>query len=248
MIKNLVVSGCSFTAGKNSWARCVQDQLSVPNLFNVGSIGAGNRYIASSIIDVLQHHCLAPKETVILAMWSGPGRVDELVSGEYWYLLEDYPYKTFVLDCDDTYWIHSGGRGNSWLDHQETKKLFQHKYVTSDPFVLCKETLVHMSHLQNFLQNHGFRYKFMSYVNYWIPDKESVGNGDFSLTHFCSDWPTYRALEFQHWIFVNQQKDSLYEFCAAHDCVSSDNFHPTSLGHQQFAQQIILPQLDFEYT
>jgi len=245
VIKNLVTSGCSFTMGDQSWTTVIQNELNIPRLFNLGSSGAGNRYIVNSVIDTIQYNQLLPQDTFVLVMFSGPARFDEIVSGEYWYLLSDYHWKTKLHTGEDGYWIHSGGRGNSWQDHNETVKLFIQKYVVSDPLTICKETLVAILALENFLQSRGFEYRFMSYVNYWTSDKESVAQGDFSLTHFCSHLPAYQEINFDKWIFSNDKKDCLYEFCFANHYLKEDNFHPTSFGHQEFAKNVILTQIDY---
>ncbi len=244
MIQNLVTSGCSFTAG-NSWPNVIQKITNIPNLFNLGSPGSGNRYIANSVIDTIQYNKLTPENTLVLVMWSGPGRLDERICGEYWYLLDDYFYKANLTHGEDGYWVHSGGRSGCWLDHRETTKLFQQKYIVSDPISLCKETLAYMLFLENFLQNHKFNYRFMSYLNYWSHDRESVlPNGDFSLTYFCEQLPAYQAINFDQWIFVNDRKDSLYEFCFENQWLGDDNYHPNLIGHREFVQKIILPHLD----
>lgn len=242
--KNLVVSGCSFTQGDESWAHVIQKHFNIAKLFNLGSGGAGNRYICNSVIDAVQHNHLAPEETLVLVMWSGPSRFDELVSGEYWHLLSDYHYKIKSDHNEDGYWIHSGGRGNSWQDHVETVKLFRQKYVVSDPLAICKQTLANILALENFLQNRAFDYRFMSYVNYWKAGEESTVQGDFSLTHFCGDLPAYQQLDFDRWIFSNTGKDCLYEFCLENQLLEDDQFHPTTTGYREFVRRIILPQID----
>ncbi len=243
MIENLLTSGCSFTQGNKTWACSISNHLDIPNLFNMGSSGAGNKYICSSVIDAIQYYNLNPCNTLVLVMWSGPSRRDILVSGEYWYLLSDYLYKTKLNDTGDTYWVHSGGRSNSWLRHAEVKKIFQHQYISVDPICDCKEALTHIVNLANFLENHGFVYRFMSYLNYWIHGKESTTNGDFCIPHFASNLPIYQNLNFDNWVFANDQKDGIYEFCHDHDCLSDDAFHPGKKGHDLFVEKVLAPQL-----
>jgi hypothetical protein len=244
MIKNLVTSGCSFTAGKKTWAQVVCDRLRIPNFYNVGSAGAGNRYIAQSVVDAVQHYCLDTSETLVLVMWSGAGRLDALVSGEYWYLLSDYYYKTKINDLGDNYWIHSGGRSNAWMDHHETKKIFQHQYIISDPCCCCKETLDNIRDLESYLQNHEILYKFMSYVNYWNDQQESTANGDFCIPTFTAHLPMYQQLNLRNWIFVNNQKDCIFEFCRDNSCISDDGFHPSLQGHELFVDTVMMSYLN----
>lgn len=246
MIKNLVTSGCSFTAGDRTWARYICDCLGIKNFFNLASGGAGNRYIASSVIDAIHYHDLAPEETLVLVMWSGVNRQDALVSGEYWYLLSDYLYKAKFNDSADTYWVHSGGRSNSWMDHDEVKKIFLHRYTSVDPYCDCKETLDNILKLENYLENNNFDYRFMSYLNYWTPQLESTVNGDFCIPYFAEHLSIYQKFNFKNWIFVNDQKDCIFEFCQAQNELSQDNFHPSRQGHYLFARTVLQPLLNQE--
>lgn len=246
LIKTLVTSGCSFTQGQLSWAGFLQQSLGASDFFNLGAAGAGNRYIASSVIDCIEHNRIDPDTAMIMVMWSGPARKDALVSGEYWHLLSDYHLKTSMQNCPDSYWIFSGGKSNSWPDHKETVKLFEQSYLVSDPVTLCKETLENITRLQDYLQMRGFRYRFMSYANVWRSKTESVVNGDYSLAHFVGNLPLYPSLQQNHWVFVNTAFDCIHEFCLERNLLTRDRFHPSPEGHQQFVQQVLLPNINNE--
>ena len=55
MIENLIVSGCSFTQGNQSWANVVAEDFAIKKLVNLATPAAGNCYIANSIIDKNRH-------------------------------------------------------------------------------------------------------------------------------------------------------------------------------------------------
>lgn len=245
MIKNLVTSGCSFTESINqgkSWASELATLLQVENHVNMAKGAAGNVYICNSIIDCLETKHFDPRHTLVLVMWSGPDRKDVLVSGEYWYLLNAYPNKIVVNDPDG-YWIFSGGRGNSWQDFEETRKLFEPFYVSSDPHVMCKETLRSMLHLQSYLLARGYLYRFMSYMNYFLPDlkTQSIDMGSLNIPFFSQSIIDFQNLDFTNWIFWNKNKDTIYEFCRTNDLIGDDNCHPSKQGHKQYAEQVLLP-------
>jgi hypothetical protein len=244
MIKNIVASGCSFTLAP-SWAESVASHFQF-DLYNLGRDAAGNRYIANSVIDCLEYENLDPESTLVMVMWSGPNRKDVLVSGEYWYLLTDYPWKSKFNDYEDCYWIFSGGVSNSWYDHKECRKIFEQSYIMADPFTICKESLENIIKLQTYLKQHRYRYFFMSYVNYWVPDSESVVNGDYSIEHFVGHLPIFQQIDWKPWIFCSNTRDGIYEFSRDRFILDADQFHPSQSAHKRFATEIIIPRLTKE--
>lgn len=247
MIKNLIVSGCSFTDNRRhpTWVDTVAEQLTTTTVINLGRAGAGNAYISQSVIDCLTRNHFAPTETMVIVMWSGPDRHDVRVAGDYWYLLEDYHSKTNIGDPDG-YWVFSGGRSNSWIDHVETRKLFLHHYTTIDPVIMCSQTLYQILMLSVYLEHQGFSQYFMSHLNYWDsdPSRESVTDGSLNVAFFCRNLPIFQCMAFDRWIFSNNNKDSIYEFCRDRDLLSADQFHPSAMGHKLYAEQIIAPYLE----
>lgn len=240
-MKNLLVGGCSFTAGCESWAGTVAQDLEL-QLTNLAQGAAGNQYIAASVMDAVCRNNFSADDTLIMVMWSGAGRRDMRVSGEYWHLIGDYKFKSSG-DTPDSYWIFSGGRANSWQDHIETRKLFGPGYVSSDPFVLCRETLESMANLERFCVANRFKYKFMSYTNHWNSSVSSMANGDFSLAHYCTDIHSYVQPDGPAWIFASASKDCIYEVCASRNMLHNDGFHPSIQGQQYYAREVILPHL-----
>lgn len=243
MIENLLVSGCSFTWGNQSWANIVAQEFGIKNLVNLASPAAGNYYISNSVIDYIETCNPDPSNTVVLVMWSGIGRKDLIIDGELWYLLSDYQLKHKYNDAPDSYYIFSGGLSNAWMDHPKVSELFKPLYLASDPFTICKESLQNFSRLHDYLALRNYKFKFTSYLNYWSPTIESVSNGDYSLGHFAKDMPAFRCLNFDPWFFVDEQKNSLYEFAKTNAQLSADNFHPTASGHKKYALDIVTPAI-----
>lgn len=240
-IKTLITSGCSFTAGSNTWPNCLAEQLDC-DLINLGVGGAGNDYISASVIDLLESQDFDPGHTMIAVMWSGIGRKDFCVSGEYWYWLDDYAYKSHSNSFEDTYWVHSGGL-SGWQLHPGSRETFAAYYKFTDPLVLCKDSLCNMSRLTDYLQNKQYHYRFMSYQNYWRTDSQSSSNGDYTLGWFAQDIPLYQNLDFDRWIFVDDDKNSIFEFCRDSGLLSDDRFHPTRDGHRAWVEKVMLPKL-----
>jgi hypothetical protein len=249
MIKTLLVSGCSFTSShaRIAWPDHTAKHLGIDRVVNLAYGGAGNDYICNSIIDYIEDQNPDPATTLVMAMWSGPSRRDILVSGEYWYLLGDYIGKAKYQDRADCYWVFSGGRSNSWIDHPETRKLFEPLYVSDDPFVLCKQTLANIVKLQSYLESKRYRFKFTSFVNYWNPDVASGIIGEFSIGHFAKDLPIYKNLNFEHWFFNDAQRNCFGEYALERGLIEADGFHPTEEAHGLYAENIVVPNLkDFK--
>jgi hypothetical protein len=244
VITNLVVNGCSFTQG-NSWAQSVNSTLKPNNYKNLAQGGAGNFYISNSTIDYLSSSDLDPAETLVIIMWSGSGRKDIRISGEWYYHFRNqYCFLANAFNGNESeYYLFSGGLSNSWLSNSTVKQVFEWAYKLSDPVTLCKDTLMHIINLENYLKVHGYQYRFTGYVNQWsdVADHSPL-SGDYSLGHFLKDVPMYKKYSFDNWIFVDQERRCLGEF--ATEIGELDNTgHPTGSAHRLFAKQIIMPVL-----
>ena len=241
MIQNLVVNGCSFTDDRNNntWATILAKQYPNLNYYNIASVAAGNDYIANSTVEFLEKNNFNPKETLVVVMWSGTGRKDLKISGEWWYYLtEQYPQGRKL---NEEYYLFSGGLTNSWTTNNTTKKIFDWVYKLSDPTTLCQSSFMNFLNLENYLRVNNYQYKFTSYVNYWDPLTESNFNsGDYSIGHFAKDYPLFQNYNFSNWFFVNKKQDCLAEFALGINELDNTG-HPTTAGHQQFAETIAVP-------
>ena len=248
MIKNLVINGCSFTADQKNttWASVLANYFLDIEYYNIAAGAAGNDYICNSTINYLEQQQLDPGNTLVLIMWSGTGRKDLNVAGEWWYYLhDDYPHGR---RHGEQYYLFSGGLTNSWTTNKTTKKIFEWLYKLSDPTTLCQNSMMNFLNLENYLKANGYQYRFTSYVNYWDPATESNFNaGDYSIGYFCKDYPLYQKYNFSNWFFVNDRKDCLAEFALQLNELDYTS-HPTIAGHTMFAKQIVVPLLDTIFT
>jgi hypothetical protein len=243
-MKNLVVNGCSFTDDRHitTWASMLAKKFPNISYHNLASGAAGNDYICRSTINFLASNQLDPAETLVMIMWSGTGRKDMNMPGDWWYhLSQDYPCGR---NCnDEQYYIFSGGLTNSWTTNKLTKQIFNWSYKLSDPTTLCEDSMLNIVNLENYLKAHGYQYRFTSYVNYWHTEQESnFSAGDYCIGYFCKNYPLYTNYDFANWFFVNGNRDCLAEF--ARDLGQLDETsHPTTLGHQQFCDEVVWPQV-----
>lgn len=252
MIKNLVVNGCSFTDERDGvlWPTYINRAFDFSQYINLARSAAGNFYIANSTINYLESNNLSPAETLVIIMWSGPGRKDIRISGEWYYFFENqYNWRAQSQYNDEgEYYLFSGGMTGSWLNNPDTKKIFNWAYKLSDPTTLCKDTLMYIMSLENYLKANGYHYRFSSFVNYWSTSSEyNKFTGDYSIDFFLKDSPVYQNFNFDPWIFVNSDRDCLGEFAQLINELDN-TMHPTELGHQTFAEQIIIPRLIDSYA
>ena len=241
-MKNLLVNGCSFTQGI-SWANFVSKKTSSQNYYNLAQGGAGNKFICDSTIAFLESSDLQPRDTTVIIMWSGIGRKDLHISGEWYYHLKNY-YDYLCEKTNESYYLHSGGLSNSWEANKETKQIFSPLYKLSDPLSICVENLLFFIQLHSYLKHKNFNFYFTNYFNTWNKEVESTNGGDYCLAHFLekAKAPMYKNFDFDNWFFIDSRKNCLGDF-ASNLGQLDDTGHPTVLAHEKFADTVVIPLL-----
>jgi hypothetical protein len=234
-VENLVVNGCSFTQG-TTWASFLNKKTNPKNYYNLAQGGAGNKYICDSTIAFLESNNFVPQETLVLIMWSGIGRKDLHISGEWYYCLKD-EYCYLCEKNNESYYLHSGGLTNSWLKNNFTKKVFEFLYKISDPLSICVENLLFFIQLESYLKCKNYKFAFTNYYNTWDPTVESTMGGDYCIANFCTlaSTPLYDNFNFHHWIFLDENKMCLGDFASTINEIDQSG-HPTLLAHRQFSE------------
>ena len=239
---NILISGCSFTqwpeypGGPNiCWPKYLQDLNPDWSIDNISEPAAGNQYIADSVIN----RVLDQRPDHVLVMWSGVSRLDYLTSLEdpAWRTLYDsYGFYRRVENCPEKLgYIFSGGQMGTWYGNDVAHKMFYEMYKVSSELSLASINLMEMVKLQNFLENKGIPYNFMSYVNYWS-DKDRISpNGDFGVYKFPELKKLIGEINFDRWIFTNSDRDGIYEMAKATKDFQSDGFHPGEQTYRSWA-------------
>ena len=249
MIKNFIANGCSFTEHVDhpdgvtkTWATYLAQELGVENHKNLASSGAGNDYICHGTMDYLEANCLDPRETLVMIMWSGPGRIDMPMSQD-WYNHVKFNEYSCCKTNGVNHWINSGGLGGSWNNYNISRNVFDHLYKITDPADLGMQSLRYFILLESYLKSKGYKFLFSSFVNYWDTNTKytKIPVGEYNIGWLCKEQPIFKNFNFDNWVFVNHNQDCVGEF--AWDEYSNGDAHPRDEMHKRFAIEILLPRV-----
>lgn len=233
---NVLVSGCSFTHWPESpgspqnvcWPAPLAQIRSDIAITNLAEPGAGNQYIANSVVRYVLEH--PGQVDFVLVMWSGVSRLDFLtdISDPHWHaLFDNYGFYRRVESCSNQLgYIFSGGQYGPWVLNSDVTALFKQLYKVSNNLSLAHINLIEMVKTQQFLKSMNIPYRFMSYVNYWNHSENCSPNGDFGVLNYPELRPLINAIDWSQWIFQNSQKDGIYEMACAAEDYNGDKFHP----------------------
>lgn len=248
----VLISGCSFTqwpehpGGPNiCWPKFLADLHPNWQIKNLAEPAAGNQYIADSVV----RSVIKNRPDHVLVMWSGMSRLDYLTSLEdpdWERLFDSYGFYRRVEDCPNKLgYIFSGGQLGTWYKNPVAHKMFYEMYKVSSTLSLASINLMEIVKLQNFLENKGISYHFMSYVNYWNKQEHVSPNGDFGVMAFHELNDIISEINFRRWIFVDQACNGIYELAQQKKDFQPDGFHPGISIYKQWAQLISQAMLGY---
>jgi hypothetical protein len=242
-VKNIVFAGCSFTCG--AWSSYLaQNYFPSSKMINLSFPGVGNDFIADTLIKYLSSSQLDTETTLVFVMWSGTTRKDFLVSQEFFNTVSNNNGTYCKKFINGEHYIISGGISGAWQGSPEIRPIFDNFYKVTDYYSLANYSLSNMVKTKNYLENNNYKYKFLSYVNYWVDTPSIVSpNMDISLTYYGKNNPLLHQLGDQ-WIWADENKNCLYEFAKEHTMfIKEDKFHPNDAAHQQFVDKFIITDL-----
>lgn len=239
----VLISGCSFTQwpefpnGPNvCWPKYLQELHPDWEIKSLAEAGAGNQYICDSVIRELLEHSY----DMVLVMWSGVSRLDYLTSLEddaWEKLFDSYGFYRRLPD-NKLGWIFSGGQYGTWYKNSVAHKMFYEMYKVSSRLSLANINLFEIIKLQNYLEYKNIKYRFSSYVNYWKTGEYISPNGDFGLLDFPELQQIINQINFDKWIFLDDQKNSIYDLAIKNNDFQPDQFHPGAATHQLWAKLV----------
>jgi hypothetical protein len=231
-IKNLIVSGCSFTFNNSlctlvTWPYYLRDLGGFEKVYDTSLPGSGNYHIASSLQLALELDPLDPKESLVIVMWSGNDRDDYLCpesnnSGKYPY---EFRYSKNVI---------TGITGGSDPESTgNTKQGLKKLANTKTPESRAYENYLSTIGLKNYLENNEYGYIFLDYIDRTLPSR----TWDFSIE---SHLPKRLAEKYKN---SKTNIDSPYAYALKNNLLHKDDFHPSPDGHLAWTKQVLIPHL-----
>ena len=172
-MSHIITAGCSFTNCGMSWPYHIENQ----NVYNVGTVGAGNGYISRAAIwqceDILRRG-VDTEDIFLIVMWSGVDRFEVLSSNK------SPLHKDYISGGKNRWWLSNYNRDiheseSVWLkssipymqwDNMAVRDLFDKywKYLYSEQESFLK-TLEYILRVQNYCEVKNIKYKFCSWQN-----------------------------------------------------------------------------------
>jgi len=232
-IKNLIVSGCSFTYNELdtvalTWPYFLRDLGGFEQVLDCSFPGAGNSHISDSLIWALEMDQPDPVDSLVIVMWSGHDRDDYICPKEN---INNYSsqfyYSENVMSS-----ITGGGStqsaGNSISDG--LKKLSKTKNNESRAI----ENYLCVAKTYQYLKSSNYKFLFLNFINL----KESVGGTDsFDIKKHLP------KLAQQKLNSMITEIDDPYHFSVRYNLLLGDNFHPNQYGHLRWTRTVLIPHL-----
>lgn len=239
LYKHLVVSGCSFTTNEHvpdksdwNWPNILARDTGM-QIHNLATAGAGNSHIANSIIFYLtQHPELTPENTLVMAMWSGVGRIDLLVGTDLeWSAPNAFYYPK----------VHSIVGGHWWNLKTPSlgERVIQSYSQLQEDHSFAATSWLEMKKLETYLTANEFTHRFTSFVNY----NQNVIIGDALVVPYLQCLQEL-GLEINraNWLPL-KDSDHYGDWCRERNLLVSDGFHPGADGPQRWPREVLVPLL-----
>ena len=221
----ILTSGCSFTDNNygSSWPERLQ-QLG-HQVTNLGLTAAGNRYISDSVMNAILYK--KEKYDYVLIMWSGLLRLDFVIDAKVIDMYPDYRHRCRKITDNFSY---ASGAIFDQHAHPATIGMKKQILLYANDQAIAYQSLLEIIKMQTFLQYKKIPYKFMSHTNFWTNNTRPDSPAPDILNSLSN---LVENIDFSKFIFLNENKDGLYELAKSNPAyMSGDNFHPSPLGYQ----------------
>lgn len=231
--KNLIVSGCSFTYNNHNSSLCawpfyLRDLGGFDQVINLALPGAGNQHIATSMQWCLENNQFDANDTLIIVMWSGNDRDDDIVSAEH---LNNYPMR-FYYNSNVVSAISGGSAENNVGNVSHNFWSLKRAHKTQESRAV--ENYLYISSLYHYLRSNQYKFLFLRYLNYELPSATL----DFDIGKYL---PKNLKCKLDH--MVNTKLENIYKWSLKRDMLDQDNFHPSPDGHLNWTNEVLLPFL-----
>lgn len=229
--KNLIVSGCSFTHNNSetcavTWPYYLRDLGGFEQVLDTSLPGAGNFHISHSLIWALESDQPDPDQSLVIVMWSGNDRDDYITPSSN---INNYPFD-FKYSPDVLSAITGGSHPTSKGNTKTSAKDFLAVKSLESRSV---ENYLYMTMTWNYLQNQGYRFLFLNFMDTKFPSR----SGNFEIQKYLPE-PMQKRLK-EMMLDVTDP----YSFALKNDLLWTDDFHPSPDGHLNWTKNILIPKL-----
>jgi hypothetical protein len=230
-IKNLIVSGCSFTYNNHetaavTWPYYLRDIGGFEQVLDTSMPGAGNYHIASSLTWALEINQPDPDDSLVLIMWSGNDRDDYLTPVSN---LNGYPFE-FKYSDDVASAITGGAHPDNMGNTLRSPKDF---VSIKTPECKAIENYLYILNTWSYLKNAGYKFLFMDFTTADFP----IRSNHFAIEKYLP------AKIKKHLRDMKTELIDPYQFSLKNDLLCIDDFHPNPTGHLAWTRQQLLPKL-----
>lgn len=234
--KKLVVSGCSFTYNNHytscAWANLLADWAGM-ELVNLAIPGAGNSHIATSLILYLERYRPDPKDTLVMAMWSGIDRADFVVSREKYSQKPKHNREHFY----DKFTQHYMVGGFNWAKSNiPAGRLTTEYHDLQDNKSAAVKSWLDFGMLTNYLNAKSYNFRYTGFLDIL----HGKGLDDINLLDELDILNL--SLDQTNWI-LTQGKDPLGEYATYLDELYPNDRHPTRIGQERWVKEKLIPAL-----
>lgn len=239
--KHLVVSGCSFTTNEHvpdrsdwNWPNILAKDTNMI-IHNLATAGAGNTHIANSIIVYLEKTQLPPEDVLVIAMWSGTGRIDFTVSTE----IDPRKKYTWNYLYAPSCRLHQGGNWWNTTNPIGVDKILTDYSKFQDEYTLGLQTWLAMTNLASYLNSKNICHFFTSFLHY------ASNEIYFDAVHVDIDNTLAKMglkIDRSRWLNL-ASADYFGDWCVKRGLLTPDGFHPGLDGPQRWPREILIPLL-----
>ena len=252
-MKHIIVGGCSFTQGDQSWATALG--RSIPNsvIYNTGAGSSGNEMISRRVIhkiEELEKEIKFNDNNVLVGiMWSSYARnvYYAQTKTEYDRIFSPHSYKIWKYRNDiENYCLKNKSANPHKWPHNDTGVWLQatagmdythhHKFLNNffNETHETVKTLEHVIRTQLYLEKKKIKYFMVPYMDSWIPKKVNKIQTEYLMKMI--DWNQFLPVTSNHaWI----AKESTKPWRNAYE----NDHHPSYDQHDDFVQKIVMPWL-----
>jgi len=237
-IKNLIVSGCSFTYNDIdtvpvTWPYYLKDLGGFDQVLDCSLPGAGNSHISDSLIWGLEMDRPDPATSLVIVMWSGHDRDDYICSKEN---INNYPSqfyygKNVMSSVTGGNALESCGNGIS----DGLKKIS----ITKNPESRAIENYLYITKTYQYLKSLNYKFLFLNFINLTEP---VGGTNSFDIKNYLP------ALAQQKLNSMITEIVDPYHFSVRHNLLLGNNFHPSEYGHLRWTKKVLIPHLQTVFT